>query len=155
MVNVAKDLALLGMMVIGFTGTRGGMSHEQTVRVIKLLIRMYAQTMCRSVGLHGDCIGADADFDALCRGLGIKTTCRPCTLEKFRARTPAEVIAEPVHPMERNRIIIADADVMIACPPNKERIKRGSGTWATIGFAEKANVPLHIVFPDGEVEFKE
>ena len=46
-------------------------------------------------------------------------------------------------------MIVADADVMLACPPNYEEIKRGSGTWATIKFARKSGKPLAIVYPDG------
>lgn len=142
-------------MIIGFTGTRAGMSHEQIVTVIKILMRIFGASLFqRPMALHGDCVGADADFDALCRGLGMPTTCRPCTLEKLRAYTPAAVIAEPTAPMMRNKDIVDDADVMIACPLTEEPIPH-SGTWATIGFSEKKKVDLHIVYPDGRHEFKE
>lgn len=141
-------------MIVGFTGTRNGMTHEQIVGVLRFLHELTLSPMVKDpiVALHGDCVGADADFDALCRGLGIKTTCRPCEFRSMRANTAAEQIAEPVAPMARNRAIVADADVMVACPPNKERIAKGSGTWATIGFSQKAKKPLLIVYPDGDTE---
>lgn len=44
------------------------------------------------------------------------------------------------------------ADFMIACPPNDVPIKRGSGTWATVRMALKAEVQLAIVYPDGHIE---
>jgi len=31
------------------------------------------------------------------------------------------------------------------CPPNDARTKSGSGTWATIGFGEKAGIPVRQV----------
>jgi hypothetical protein len=139
-------------VIIGFTGTRNGMSPNQ-IKAIHYRIselKAYLETKQEYiVGLHGDCIGADADFDKICREYGIETQCRPCTFENMRAFTPAKVIAEPKSPMQRNRDIVADADIILACPPNFERIKSGSGTWATIGFTEKTNKGLCIIFPDG------
>ena len=104
------------------------------------------------VGLHGDCLGADEDFNAILTEQGIHRTCRPCTDVRYRAGTDAAILADPVRPMQRNREIVASADAMIACPPNWKRIKSGSGTWATIGFTERAGKMLYIVFPDGTVE---
>jgi hypothetical protein len=132
-------------MKIGFTGTRNGMTAEQRTAVRALLLET------PGTGVHGDCIGADADFDAICKELGYETYCLPCDLDDMRAHC-TEARAEPTAPMQRNRAIVAQADRMIACPPNFERIKRGSGTWATIRFAEQSKKPLAIVFPDGRVE---
>lgn len=145
-------------MIVGFTGTRNGMTEAQRAAVRAELskwrtaagdLMAIAGDPDGLSGLHGDCVGADADFDALCREHQIPTSCRPCTFESMRAMTGAREIAEPVRPMERNRAIVADADIMIACPPNDTPIKKGSGTWATIRFAERADVPTIIVFPDG------
>ena len=136
-------------MVIGFTGTRNGMTNEQISQVCRILHSFRASDECE--GLHGDCIGADADFDAACAALQIPTQCRPCTFENLRARC-TDAISKPMAPMDRNRAIVADADVMIACPPNYTPIKRGSGTWATIGFAKRAGKRLIVVYPDGRVD---
>lgn len=81
------------------------------------------------------------------------TECLPCTFVGLRAFCTV-AIADPKPPMQRNRDIVALADKVIACPPNYERIKSGSGTWATIGFAERAGKPLAIVYPDGGCELK-
>lgn len=101
--------------------------------------------------VHGDCVGADEDFDEICKELNIHIMVRPCSFAHLRAFCKSEVIAECKDPMTRNRDIVAQADVMIACPPNRERIKRGSGTWATIGFAERSKTKLYVVFPSGVV----
>lgn len=148
--------------VVGFTGTRNGMTDAQRTKMEASLSMLYHEHSrvlpdVPIVGLHGDCVGADADFDALCREAGWETWCRPCTHPdmRMRARTGAREIASPMAPMVRNRAIVAQAHVMFACPPTKERIKSGSGTWATIGFAKRAGVPLTIVFPDGDMEIED
>lgn len=131
-------------MKVGFTGTRSGMTDKQRAAVATLLFKLSPDS-----SVHGDCLGADADFDAICKEQQIDCGIRPCTFDNMRAWCDSEVLAEPKRPMERNRDIVADADVMIACPPNYERIRKGSGTWATIGFAQRAEKKLWIVYPDG------
>lgn len=136
-------------MIIGFTGTRNGMTLSQRNAVCDILSELGGVF----VGLHGSCVGADEHFDELCRQFGCKTTARPCTAPPdLIAKTGARAIAEPTRPMKRNRAIVADADVMIACPPNRSPIKSGSGTWATVGLARRARRPLFIVYPEGDIE---
>lgn len=143
-------------MILGFTGSRVGgtdyADHERQQAVLAEIKRLLAQL---TMGVHGDCIGWDYAFDQMCRAVGLVTGIRPCTISSMRARCDlqgARVLAEPKPRMARNRDIVADADVMIACPPNYTRIKSGSGTWATIGFAKKKGIPLLTVFPDGTSE---
>jgi hypothetical protein len=104
------------------------------------------------IGQHGDCIGADADFDRLCFALEIPRECRPCTYDALRANTTAEMIADPIGPMDQNHKIVESADVMLATPPTREEIVCGSGTWSTIRMTRRAGKPLHICYPDGQVE---
>ena len=140
-------------MIIGFTGRRGGMSEEQYEAVHQLignLIEGYDLGWVK--GTHGDCVGADAEFNEICLKHSVGTLVRPCTYENLRAFCEAKEIAKPKAPMARNRDIVSDADVMIACPPNCVKISRGSGTWATIGFTRKAKKPLYIVFPNGKIQ---
>lgn len=142
-------------MIVGFTGTRNGMTIQQKGQVTIELQLLLVEKGIGNV-VHGDCIGADEDFDRICWGLNIPRHIRPCTYEDMRAhceKNGAKVIAEPINPMARNRAIIADCDVLIACPPNSTPIKRGSGTWATIRYGQKAEgVKVLIVLPNGEVE---
>ncbi len=141
-------------ITIGFTGTRKGMTEKQRLQMEGLL-REYQEDIGVELAVHGDCVGADEDFDRLCRGLGIERGIRPCMFENMRARCDefgARSLAGPKHPMARNREIVAQANVMFACPPNSEPIKKGSGTWSTIGFSKKARRHLYIVLPDGQVQ---
>lgn len=140
-------------MIIGFTGRSGGMSEEQEEAVRSIILTdFHWNKKPIAWGLHGDCVGADAEFNKICRENLIPTRVRPCTITGMRAFCEAKEIAEPKAPMQRNRDIVADADVMIACPPNYVEIKRGSGTWATIKFTRRAKKPLYIVFPNGKIQ---
>jgi hypothetical protein len=118
-------------------------ARQEVIKLIEGLGKDY-------LGLHGDCVGADADFDTICQEMGLRTVCRPCTYENMRAYT-TDAISEPVAPMQRNRDIVADAKIMIAVPPNFTEIKKGSGTWATVHFTRRAQKPLYVVFPDGSM----
>lgn len=137
-------------MILGFTGTRRGMTGAQQRTVARLIAQVAGASESAVVGLHGDCVGADVDFHLLCRRVGLQVTCRPCTLDDYRAHTDARIIAPPERPMARNRKIVADADFVMGCPPNREIIKRGSGTWATIGMALSARKKLYVVYPMGD-----
>lgn len=140
-------------MVLGFTGTRKGLSKPQRTALKAYISEFIDPQNIILVGLHGDCVGADAEFDDVCMELLIATRCRPCTISSMRAHTGATQVATPKSPMARNREIVADADFMIACPPNFEPIKRGSGTWATISMAKRRDdLHLRIIFPDGSYE---
>jgi hypothetical protein len=136
-------------MIVGFTGTRTGLTARQRNQLIASL-----RHHCPNLAVHGDCVGADEQFDSICKLLRIPVVVRPCTFAHLRAFCESESIAPEKPPMQRNRDIVADSDLILACPPNKERIKKGSGTWATIRFAERAGVDLIIIFPDGSTDEK-
>lgn len=125
------------------------MTDQQKAGVEKLLDKFCIDA--DDLVVHGDCIGADTDFDAICKARGIPRRARPCTIEDMRANCDAEDVYRVQNPMDRNRLIVDDADIMFACPPNFTRIKRGSGTWATIGFAAREDVETYIIYPDGQI----
>lgn len=135
-------------MIIGFTGTRNALTGIQLRNLITGLMMLGESWE----GLHGDCIGADAAFDAACKELGMVTKCRPCNFDNMRAYC-TEAIAEPTNPMARNRLIAADCDRLFACPPNEEELKKGSGTWATIRYGGKADKIVTVFYPSGKVDF--
>jgi len=135
---------------IGFTGARKGMTLEQKQTVEEIVQSLDGATHC----VHGDCIGADADFHDICVSTGLVPRLRPCTYENMRAYCEGEEVDYPKRPMQRNRDIVAEANVMIACPPNYDEIKSGSGTWATIKFSRRAKKPLYIIYPDGSLDYE-
>lgn len=138
--------------IVGFTGLRAGMSSACAVEVHRQLERIAKHPV---IGLHGDCVGADADFDCLCRLHGITTWSRPCTMNGevdhiFRAYTPSKKMGDPTTPLARNREIASQCHVLFGCPPTTEELQRGSGSWATIRYARKYGKPTFLFFPDGE-----
>lgn len=158
--------------VIGFTGTRSGMSLPQMSTVRGLVAALAFEKVSRGqphaapaaalFGLHGDCIGADRHFDDICVELGIDRKCWPCTFNGnadhgLRANTQiqtdsrpwAELYAEPTNPAKRNKGIVTAATVMIATPPTAAPVR--GGTWMTIEMTRKAKKPLFLVLPDGDL----
>jgi hypothetical protein len=137
-----------GMAIIGFTGSRDGMTYRQKAAVRLTLAKLIDKLGPDAVALHGDCIGADAGFDALCVGLGIARTCRPSNLPFARAYTGARAVGEPKPPLVRNREIVDDSAVIIGAPSSYKEVLR-SGTWATLRYARRVGRQIQIIAPDG------
>lgn len=135
--------------MIGFTGTRHGMTEAQAYEVRDLVMHVHKDTLDECKAHHGDCVGADAEFDEMCESLGIFRIAHPPIDPKLRAFCAAEVILDPLPYHERNREIVQNAALMIAAPNTRQEVKRGSGTWSTIRYSEDVGVPCIIVFPDG------
>ena len=138
------------MLIIGFTGTRHGMTWPQATTIVLLIKRMILKH--GAVHLHhGDCLGADVEFHLLCAGLdGIDgITIHPPSKPDLRAFCPAfgSGVIRPERPyMLRNRNIASVCDGLIAAPRNNQR--RG-GTWSTVAIIQKKQKPNRVVKPDG------
>lgn len=131
------------------------LAFEKLFGIFQMLRVRHGAHNC--VLVHGDCVGADAECDDLARVMRIPRHIRPCSFNgnadhSMRAhceRHGAQVIAEATTPMARNRAIAKECDVLIACPPTKEELRKGSGTWATIRYGRKYGKRVVMVFPDG------
>ena len=73
---------------------------------------------------------------------------RPASVAGMRAGCESEAIAEPRPPLVRNREIVADSELLIACPRTREEVLR-SGVWATIRAMRRKGGPVYRVAPDG------
>ncbi len=113
-------------LIVGFTGRASALSDSQAARLRSVLERLPKTCVC----LHNDGEGADQVFAAIAKEL---------LLDVFE--TDVET------PMKRNRTLVARCDHIIACPPTTTEIK-GSGSWATIKYAKKANKGLTIILPE-------
>lgn len=139
-------------MKVGFTGTQTGLSDPQIGLIVEVLAALEELTKMH----HGDCIGADAQFYTIVR------TLRPDVTiighlpedESKRAYCDNDVDLTPRPYLERNKKIVEEADVMIACPKEQQEILR-SGTWATIRHARKTGVPLVTIYPDGKYDYED
>ena len=132
-------------MKIGFTGARKGMTIAQQIFVEDLLVKYLPEEVH-----HGDCVGADAQFDEISKNLKIRRVIHPPDKAIYRAFCRGEVILPEKPYLVRNHDIVNAVEVLLACPAGTQEFRQ-SGTWATVRYA-RAHVPLPkvvIVFPDG------
>jgi hypothetical protein len=143
---------------IGFTGTRFGMSEAQRSMVRHLvegLVLMRPTAYETVAAHHGMCVGADAEFHAICRALGASVIGHPGPPGEWSADLICDEMLEPTNHMRRNAAIVAASSIMIAAPRENTPQPRG-GTWATIGMARrelrrlKLGV-LHVVDREGRL----
>lgn len=134
--------------IIGFSGTRHGMSASQLDACQLYLVKAYARG-CRGFA-HGCCVGADEQAALLARSIGYWLHGFPAHElgHPLRASTP-DAIIEPI-PMtttpelSRNNLIVAASGELLAAPQQNEEIRR-SGTWATIRAAWAINLSTTIL----------
>lgn len=135
-------------MNLGFTGTRRGLSEPQRVELVETLARL------RTEGArdfhYGDCVGADAEAFDVAFKLGYWTVAHLPTDDRTRAQTFPHIAREPLPFLERNRAIVEESDILIACPGQLREVLR-SGTWATIRYARRIGRLVILIWPDGKV----
>lgn len=147
-------------MILGFTGTRHGMTLAQQQTVRRLI---HGSALALAVGgggltevHHGDCIGADCQFHHIVRDVnpGIIVIVHPPTDHKLRAYCRGDEI-RPVKPyLTRNADIVTASDHLIATPKSTSETSHG-GTWWTIRHTRERGKPVTIVWPDGRIEVEE
>jgi predicted Rossmann fold nucleotide-binding protein DprA/Smf involved in DNA uptake len=146
-------------VIIGFTGTRIGMTGPQYLEVTKQLMELQPDTL-----INGGAVGADeqvicwvvANRYALKIASGMIVEIYPASVSRERYwnrylhQRLIETIWRVQEPLTRNRIIAERCTKLIAAPSSyQEQIR--SGTWATIRYAKKAEKPVTVIFPDGAV----
>lgn len=139
-------------MKLGFTGTRKRLPQPQVASLFYLLKDLFPFELH-----HGDCVGADAEANAIFNSLRLGTQARivmhPQTDETHRAfcrPEPQDEVREPELPLVRNQDIVNEADRVIACPDSYQP-KIRSGTWSTIRRAQNAGKNVTVVWPDGTI----
>lgn len=136
------------MSIIGFTGTRHGMSQAQARAVLALLEQLGATEVH-----HGDCVGADSEANTLALLVGATRVAHPPVQARYRAWCVVEECRAPEAYLIRDQDIVDDAERMIAAPFEPVEQIRG-GTWATIRMARRAGRPIAIVDRVGDVVFE-
>lgn len=133
-------------MIVGFTGTRQGMTGLQRDNLSKLLDGL--GDLVHEFH-HGDCVGADSQaHDAACKR-SIQIVIHPGNDPKTRAWRDSDRVAHPRPMLSRNRDIVDASDLLIAAPNTPERLH--SGTWSTIRYAIRRGVRYYILHPDGSL----
>ena len=138
-------------IIIGFTGSRSGLSAGQR-RTFENFLKEMSKRAVRSrdnlLVVHGDCVGADADVGGVCKSLSVPTATRPANMPHMRALTSTAALAPPEDPLLRNKKIVDDCNMLVACPSSATEVLR-SGTWATIRAGRKAKKQVFVITPDG------
>lgn len=134
-----------GDVIVGFTGTRNGMTKPQR-EVVEALLGNPAVTEVH----HGDCVGADSEFHEIAWRLGTFIVVHPPEKEALRAGCKGNEILPAKEYLARNWDIVEACDLLIAAPQSPGEKNRG-GTWWTIRAARKAGKPIHIVDADGTI----
>ena len=135
------------MTNIGFTGTREGISIEQAVIITYIINEINPQKVH-----HGDCVGADSDFNWIVRTItpNCLRIAHPPIDEKLRAFCNVHLTMDPKPYLDRNRDIVDKCSFLIAAPKGPETQR--SGTWYTIRYAKSVSKPVKIIWPDGRIE---
>ena len=140
-------------MKIGFTGTQKGMTQLQRFKFVGVLSKINKEKIIKEFH-HGQCIGADAQAHSLVTFYYSAKiySHRPInTTKKFTMVYDNETIflCEPKPYLQRNKDIVDETDLLIACPNTKKEVLR-SGTWSTVRYARKRKKEVLIIYPDGK-----
>lgn len=129
-------------MKVGFTGTQKGTTSKQIVELMD-----FFESNQISEFHHGDCIGADYQADLAGKSYDLPIILHPPTNPKKRAFCEGySEIREEKPYLVRNRDIVDESDMLVACPGGPEEPR--SGTWSTIRYAHKQGKEVLIFMPE-------
>lgn len=141
------------MIILGFTGSRKGMTVAQRSAFNGLLISAGMKTF-----LNGAAIGADREaLEVIKQYPKVVVELYPgdrrqelYAVDYAIDRGSGVILHAPLPYLHRNRIIANRCDYLIATPEQAVETRR-SGTWATIRYAQDAGKKISIIEPDGVV----
>jgi len=133
-------------MKVGITGTRSGMTHIQFRMVRAFLTHVVQSSNLPLEFHHGDCVGVDVEAAAIAKELGFKIICHPPIKDELRGFFTSDETREPLSYFARNRNIVDETDVLIACPYQNTHQSHG-GTWYTFDYAYKKQKPIELYLP--------
>jgi hypothetical protein len=134
-------------VIVGLTASRKDPSRRQ---LSWLRSRLRGATELH----HGACVGGDAAGHHIALSMGIRVVVHPPLDPKWVDKSclkphPLVTVLEPKEYIPRNHDMVNAVVKLLALPSGPERM-RGSGTWATIRYAD-GKVPINKCFPDGTV----
>ncbi len=131
------------MVKIGFTGTRDEITEWQRSALKDYLAGIKDPIESAH---HGDCVGADTEFHNACEELGIDIVIHPPEKKDLRAFNTSDIILEEKSYFARNRNIVDECDVLLAC--SKTDFETQGGTWYTINYAIRKKKMIVIFYPE-------
>ncbi len=141
-----------GVMYIGVTGTRKGMTQAQEAS-----FREFIADKCGHF-LHGDCVGVDDECATIVRKLRtveeMKIWSFPPDKSSLRAFNKfSDYENPPNHYFARNREIVYQSDILLVIPLQFEWQPSG-GTWYTHDYALHQDKKVIVIWPSGDIEEK-
>lgn len=162
-------------MILGFTGTRRGMTEQQIHTVIHWIEKFKPDSV-----VHGCCVGADEQFDKICRERGVPRLGLPGNQEHMVMRlaqlqpsrpqpaadstagfSPENLAADrigltlesPALNLIRNRKIVEMSQIVLSCPKEMSEplATRAGGTWMATRLSQAMKKQLIIIYPSGEM----
>jgi hypothetical protein len=129
-------------MKVGISGTREGCNVAQRYELLQLLedMKELYDTL-----IHGDCVGVDAEAHDLAYRLGYFTEIFPPIDPKHRAFKSGDFKHQPFPYLQRNHMIVDEADVMLIVPEKSMQDAPRSGTWATYRYALSVGKPTTLI----------
>lgn len=135
-------------MIVGFTGSRVGMTQIQ-----KIKFKNYLKDIKIEEFRHGDCVGADKDAHDIVSKLGIPIVIHPPENDKMRAFCKGAQVLEAKSYLKRDDDIVNASHLIIVCPATMKEEKR-SGTWYTFRKARKKEKKVLIIWPNGGCRYE-
>lgn len=145
------------MFILGFSGTRQGMSSSQFNRLYEFITSRKEYAGEDFHAIHGGFIGADQEFHNLMLGRADTIIVIPGYSGKnpedmqYRANLELEetggtdIYIEQSMPFtKRNEVIVNACSMLVACP--KDKSMRG-GTWNAIEHARYTGKEVEIIYP--------
>jgi hypothetical protein len=129
-------------MKLGVTGTQYGASSIQKADAWRLIDSIDSLAEFH----HGNCIGVDTELANLVSRLHPNCIIHSHPpLEKARQGDfVSDVVHKPADFLYRNHRIVDAVQLLLALPKEPQEVMR-SGTWATVRYARKTNVPRLIL----------
>lgn len=137
-------------MILGFTGTRQGLTGAQLAG-LPLALPIPPDHL-----LHGGAQGADTQFDRWFRANWGAMTLHIEVYPSYGRHWNGDdsscllTVHPPMQPLARNVIIAKRCDRLLACPAEMNEVVR-SGTWATVRYARNWEKPITLLMPDGTI----
>lgn len=133
---------------LGFTGTRNSVNFLQTTTIERVLREL---TDSFEAIRHGCCVNADYVAASSAKKIGYTVIGHPPTNQSLmHPKCPNDILLPPKDYLDRNRDIVDGSSMLLAAPDSVGPILR-SGTWMTIRYAKSKNLPILIVYSNGEL----
>jgi hypothetical protein len=102
---------------------------------------------------HGDCVGADVEAHVAAHWVGAKPIIHPPDNDAKRAHcTGWWEMREEKYYTDRNKDIVNESELLVACPYDVIHEKCRHGTCSTVRYARRLGKPVRVVLLDGTVE---